>query len=230
MIDILRDADRGRADFGWLQSRHSFSFGSYSNPDRMGFGVLRVINQDRVAPGRGFERHPHRDMEILSYVLEGTLEHADSLGNGSRLEAGAFQRMTAGTGVLHSEFNGSDSAPLHFLQIWIEPSQRGLAPGYQEARLPDDAAPIALVASGRDPAAPIALAQDASISLLRLAPGERIERILDPGRRAWIQLIRGRIRLGADLMLAAGDGAGLSEGPVDLVASDAVEALLFDLP
>jgi redox-sensitive bicupin YhaK (pirin superfamily) len=230
MIDLLRDAERGRADLGWLESRHSFSFGGYSNPERMGFGVLRVINEDRVAPSGGFGRHPHRDMEILSYVLEGTLEHADNLGNRSRLEAGAFQRMTAGTGVVHSEFNASHSEPLHFLQIWIEPSRRGLEPGYQEARLADDAPPVALVASGLDSSAPLGLAQDASVYRVRLGAGEHAEPTLAAGRRAWLQVIRGCLRLDDDLTLALGDGAGLSADMPRLEATKPTEALLFDLP
>jgi len=229
MQTIRRSADRGHADHGWLDSRHTFSFAAYFDPDHMGFRSLRVINEDRVAPGHGFGAHPHRDMEILSYVLEGRLEHRDSMGNGSILEAGSVQRMTAGRGVVHSERNASPDEPVHFLQIWIEPERAGLEPSYQEAKL-DSAAPrgLVLLASGGDDAA-LRIHQDARIWSGVLAAGESASHELAPGRGAWLQVVRGALRLGDDT-LTTGDAAAVTEVErIEIEATADSEILLFDL-
>jgi redox-sensitive bicupin YhaK (pirin superfamily) len=222
---------RGVADFGWLDSRHSFSFGEYYDPAHMGFRSLRVINEDRVAGGGGFPTHPHRDMEIFSYVLEGRLEHRDSLGNGRVLAPGQVQLMSAGRGVTHSEFNPSPTQTAHFLQIWIQPSARGLTPSYTEWH-PDPARandPLVRVISpdGREGSAVIH--QDAHVFRVRLAAGQGLNYALAPGRGAWVQVLRGGLTLNGT-PLSAGDGASVeAEGALALVATDAAEALLFDL-
>jgi redox-sensitive bicupin YhaK (pirin superfamily) len=228
----VRPADeRGRADFGWLQSRHSFSFGQYYDPRHMGFGPLRVINDDRVAPGAGFGMHPHRDMEIITVVLDGALEHQDSLGTGSVIRPGDVQKMSAGTGIRHSEFNHSATEPVHFLQIWIEPAVQGIAPAYAEAHFPaaERQGRFRLVASpdGRDGALPVQ--QDAALYLARLAPGETAEYTTATGRRLWLQVATGRVRL-QETELVAGDGAAI-EGETSLAVTgiEDAELLLFDL-
>lgn len=230
-IRVRRSADRGHARHGWLDSRHTFSFADYFDPEHMGFRSLRVINQDRVVPGAGFPTHPHRDMEIFSYVLEGALQHKDSLGNGRVLAPGEIQLMSAGRGVTHSEFNPSREHGLHFLQIWIEPAIEGLAPSYTEWKpRPEhaDARKVLLISpDGRESSATIH--QDAFVYRVRLAAGETIEHELASGRGAWLQLIRGRARL-AGTELAAGDGASTEDaGRLALTASEPLEALLFDL-
>jgi redox-sensitive bicupin YhaK (pirin superfamily) len=228
---IRRAADRGQGNHGWLESRHTFSFADYYDPAQMGFRSLRVINDDRVAPGRGFGTHPHRDMEIFSYVLEGALQHRDSLGNGRVLQPGQIQLMSAGRGVEHSEFNPSATALLHFLQIWIVPRSRGLAPSYTEWHPAVDtaAAPQVLVISpdGRDGSATIH--QDALVYRIRLQPGQSVTHELQPGRGAWLQIAEGQVMLnGAELN--AGDGACTEEaGTLTLAAAQPTEALLFDL-
>lgn len=228
----LRPAgERGRADLGWLDSRHTFSFADYHDPRHMGFRSLRVINEDRVAPGQGFGTHPHRDMEIFSYVLAGALQHKDSMGNGRVLKPGEIQLMSAGRGVAHSEFNPSADQPLHFLQIWIVPAERSLAPSYTEWK-PDAAAARAskvLVISpdGRESSARIH--QDAFVYRLRLAAGESLRHELAGGRGAWLQVASGALDVGA-ARLSAGDGAAIeSAGALELRAREATEALLFDL-
>lgn len=231
VITVRRSGDRGRADFGWLDSRHSFSFGGYYDPAHMGFRSLRVINQDRVTPGGGFPTHPHRDMEIFSYVLEGEIEHRDSLGNGRRLGPGQIQLMSAGTGVTHSEFNPSASAGLHFLQIWIQPRERGLEPSYTEWHPgpAHEASPKVLVISpdGRDGSATIR--QDAFVHRIRLKAGDSVSHELAEGRGAWVQVTRGRVTLNGTA-LAAGDGASVEDAATLDVRADApAEALLFDL-
>lgn len=228
---IRRSEDRGYANHGWLQSRHTFSFADYHDPVHMGFRSLRVINQDRVAPGGGFPTHPHRDMEIFSYVLEGEIEHKDSLGNGRRLRPGQIQLMSAGSGVTHSEFNPSRTDPLHFLQIWIRPRAQGLRPSYTEWHpAPDsDKLPKVLVISsdGRDGSAIIQ--QDAHIYRLRPAAGETIAHELRPGRGAWLQLIRGTVAVNGEA-LRPGDALRTeTPGTIQLTASEDAEALLFDL-
>lgn len=231
-LSIHRSDERGHVDHGWLDSRFSFSFADYYDPAHMGFRTLRVINDDRVAPGGGFPTHPHRDMEIFSYVLTGELAHRDSMGNSKVIRPGQIQVMSAGSGVTHSEFNPSATEPAHLLQIWIIPNQRGLKPRYTEWTPTDaqDASAKVLVISpdGRDGSASIA--QDADIWRLKLQPGESSSHTLAPGRGLWLQLIRGKAELnGAGIF--PGDAAS-SERPGEFILTagdEAVEALLFDL-
>lgn len=230
MITIRRGADRGRADLGWLDTRYTFSFADYHDPEHMGFRSLRVLNDDRIAPGGGFGRHPHRDMEIVTWVLEGALGHEDSMGNGSTIRPGEIQRMSAGTGVLHAEVNAS-AAPLRLLQIWILPRTRGRKPGYeQKALAPQDLADrLCLAASGTPGRGAVTIDQDADLWVTRLAPGNSVRHALAPGRHAWVQVARGSVAVnGADL--AEGDGAAIGgEREVVVTARDAAEVLLFDL-
>jgi len=224
-------AERGRANLGWLDSRHTFSFGDYHDPEHMGFRALRVINEDRVQPGRGFGTHGHRDMEILSYVLDGELGHKDNMGTGSVIRPGDVQRMSAGTGVLHSEANPSPSAPVHFLQIWILPERRGLAPGYEQKRFeaPEKQGQLRLVASpdGRDGS--ITVHQDVDLYASVLRPGESARLVLRPGRHAWIQVARGEVTLNGQT-LVQGDGAAVSEeSAIELTGTADAEVLVFDL-
>lgn len=230
-LNIRRADERGHADHGWLDSWHTFSFADYYDPAQMGFRSLRVINDDRVAPGQGFGTHPHRDMEIFSYVLEGVIEHKDSLGNGRQLKPGEIQLMSAGRGVTHSEFNPSPTEPLRLLQIWIQPRERGLAPSYTEWRpKPEHVnAPKVLVISpdGRDGSAIIH--QDAEIYRIRLQPGQTVTHELKPGRGAWLQIAEGVVSL-SRVTLRTGDGASTEEpGTLTLVAVQQTEAILFDL-
>ncbi|MCB9558144.1 MAG: pirin family protein [Deltaproteobacteria bacterium] len=231
MLTIRRSEDRGRANYGWLDTRHTFSFGAYYDPAHMGFRSLRVINDDRVAPGAGFPRHPHRDMEILTYVLDGALEHKDSLGNGSIIRRGEVQRMSAGTGILHSEFNHSSGASVRFLQIWLLPNRRGLAPSYQQKTIAnaDHGGLLRLVASPDEADDSILLQQDARLYVAHLASGDRVEHALRPDRHAWIHVARGSVKAG-EHELREGDGAALS-GPaiVALTGVDSAEVLIFDL-
>ena len=233
MTISIRPAEaRGQADFGWLQSRHSFSFGQYHDPEHMGFGALRVINDDRVAPGAGFGMHPHRDMEIITVVLEGALEHRDSLGTGSVIRPGDVQKMSAGTGIRHSEFNHSATEPVHFLQIWIEPAAQGVPPSYAEAHIPASEwqGRFRLVAApdGRGGALP--LHQDAEFYLARLAPGETAGHTTVAGRRVWLEVASGRVRL-QENELGAGDGAAIEgETSINVTGIEESELLLFDLP
>lgn len=230
-LHIRRAGERGHADHGWLNSHHTFSFADYYDPAHMGFRSLRVINDDRIAPGRGFGTHPHRDMEIFSYVLEGALQHKDSMGNGSVLKRGQIQLMSAGRGVTHSEFNPSTDEPMRLLQIWIQPSERGLVPGYTEWQPKPDQAnePKVLVISpdGREGSATIH--QDAEVYRLRLQPGETVMHELKPGRGAWLQIAEGALALNG-VALVTGDGASTEEpGTLTLTATEPTEALLFDL-
>ncbi len=231
MIRIRRAEDRGRTRLDWLDSRHTFSFGDYRDPAYPGFRALRVLNEDHVAPASGFGTHPHRDMEILTWVLGGTVEHRDSEGHRARLEAGDVQRMTAGTGVLHSEWNPSADEPLRFLQIWIEPERKGLAPGYEQRRLlaPGGDGGLRLIASpdGRDGS--LRIHQDATLWAGRIASGDTAALPLDEGRHGWVQVVRGRVAIG-DGVLEAGDGAALEPaGPLVLTALGDAELLAFDL-
>jgi redox-sensitive bicupin YhaK (pirin superfamily) len=229
MLTIRRSLERGRSDHGWLDSRHTFSFADYHDPRFMGFRSLRVINEDRVVPGEGFGTHGHRDMEIISIVLEGAIAHKDSIGTGAVLTPGEVQRMTAGTGVQHSEFNASSTEPLHFLQIWILPSERGLAPGYEQRRF-DPAAregKLQLVASPDKAEGSLQIHQDARLYLTRLAPGQVVHHALAPGRGAWVQVISGTVTLNGK-ELQAGDGASVEkEAALSLTGSG--EVLVFDL-
>jgi redox-sensitive bicupin YhaK (pirin superfamily) len=231
MITVRRSEDRGHFDHGWLDTRHTFSFADYRDPRHMGFRSLRVVNEDRVEPGQGFGTHPHRDMEILTYVLEGELAHRDSLGNGSTIRPGDVQRMTAGTGVTHSEFNGSRIAPVHFLQVWILPERAGLLPGYEQRRFPEDETlgRLRLVASPDGADGSLTVHQDARVLAARLASGEAVAHRLAPGRHAWVQVARGEVDL-AGHRLSAGDGAALSgEAEVRLRGLADAEVLVFDL-
>jgi redox-sensitive bicupin YhaK (pirin superfamily) len=231
-MNIRKSNERGHADHGWLKSHHTFSFASYYEPDFLGFRSLRVINQDTVAPTGGFGTHPHADMEIFSYVLEGTLKHEDSMGNGCDLKPGQIQLMSAGTGVTHSEFNPSSSEPLHFLQIWIHPEKKGLTPNYTEwhpGEANEGQGKVLIISEdGREDSATIH--QDASVYRIRLEPGETMTHNLAEGRGLWLQNIHGNVAINAT-ELAAGDAASTEEAATyTLTAKDApVEALLFDL-
>jgi hypothetical protein len=232
MITMRRSAERGHANHGWLDSFHSFSFADYYDPSHMGFGPLRVINEDRVEPGMGFGTHGHRDMEIVSYVLDGELEHKDSLGTGSIIVPGDVQRMSAGKGVQHSEFNPSRERKVHFLQIWIEPALRGIAPSYEQAHVPAEAkrGRLALLAGPEGSAAAVAIHQDARLYAALLDGAERVTHVLAPGRRAYVHVARGRVHANGQA-LAAGDAAKFeSESAITLDRGEAAEVLLFDLP
>ena len=228
MITLRPSAQRGGADYDWLKTRHTFSFDTYHDPEWMHFRSLRVINEDWVAPGRGFGMHPHRDMEIVTYVLEGALEHKDSLGNGSVIRPGDAQRMSAGTGIVHGEANPSAEEPVHLLQIWILPEKRGLAPGYEQKTLPPWQG-LRLVAGPKGGNGALTLHQDAELWVARLAAGETAEHALAPGRHAWVQVARGAVELNGT-RLSQGDGAGVSEEQaIRLKALEPAEVLVFDL-
>lgn len=233
MITVRPSAARGHFDHGWLDTRHTFSFAEYYDPQQMGFRDLRVINEDRVAPGQGFGTHGHRDMEIISYVLSGQLAHRDSTGGGSTLRPGDVQRMSAGRGVRHSEFNGSREEPVHFLQIWILPAQGGIEPSYEDRNFPEAARlnTLKLIAApeGRDGA--MRIHQDVAVYASLLEPGRTVAHALAPGRHAWVQLARGKLRVNGQT-LSAGDGAAISdESMLQLEAEgpDRAELLVFDL-
>ena len=232
MIEVRAGGDRGVSSTGWLDSRHSFSFGDYYDPAHMGFGALRVINEDQVVPGGGFPTHGHRDMEILTWVLEGALAHRDSLGSGAVIRPGELQAMRAGTGIRHSEFNASDDQPVHFLQIWIIPERTGLRPGYaQQAFAPEELEGcFRLLASrdGRDGS--LKIAQDADLWAARTpAEGGVLMHRPAAGRRLWLQVARGRVRIG-DTRLSAGDGVAVeAAAELRIEADGAAEVLLFDL-
>ncbi|HVM95269.1 MAG TPA: pirin family protein [Candidatus Acidoferrales bacterium] len=231
MITRRRAEERGATQLSWLDSRHSFSFAEYYDPQHMGFRKLRVINDDRVAPGGGFATHGHRDMEIVTYVLAGALEHKDSLGNGSIIRPGDAQRMSAGTGIQHSEFNHSKSEPVHLLQIWILPSAAGIRPGYEQKTIPaaELNGRLRCIASPDGNDGSVTIHQDCRIYAARLAAGERVTHALSAGRYAWVQLARGGAKLNGEAF-AEGDGAAVSNETVVEIASDAGnEILLFDL-
>jgi redox-sensitive bicupin YhaK (pirin superfamily) len=232
MINIRPADDRGKASFGWLDSRHTFSFGHYYDARHMGFGPLRVINEDRVKPGAGFDTHGHRDMEILSYVIEGALAHKDNTGTGSVIRRGDIQRMTAGSGILHSEFNDSKEQPVHFLQIWIQPDQQNLQPGYEQKTL-DPAQQknrLALIAAPAGGEHAVRIHQDARIYVSELEAGKAVEYAAAAERGVWLQLIRGTISVAGNT-LQAGDGAQFTdETSLHIEAAQDAEFLLFDLP
>ena len=231
MHAIRHSDDRGVANFGWLHSRHTFSFGHYFDQQYMGHGPLRVINEDRVKPGRGFDTHGHSDMEIISYVLEGALEHRDSLGNGSVIRPGDVQRMTAGTGVRHSEYNASDTEDVHFLQIWIQPERQGLAPGYQQKHFgPEDKLNrLCLVGSrdGRDGS--VIIHRDVRLYASLLDPGVSVTHEVAAGRKGWLQVLHGRLDVNGEA-LAQGDGLAIDGGVrLQVTGKGNAELLLFDM-
>jgi redox-sensitive bicupin YhaK (pirin superfamily) len=231
MISVRRAGDRGHARRGWLESFHTFSFADYHDPDHMGFRALRVINEDRVQPGQGFATHSHRDMEIVSYVLDGALEHRDSLGTGSVIRPGDVQRMSAGTGVTHSEYNPSKDEVVHFLQIWILPEREGLEPSYEQEHFSAEErrGGLRIVASREGREGSVRLNQDVDLYAALLARDESVEHKLRPGRHAWVQVARGRCALNG-IRLEAGDGAALTdEASLRLDGATDAEVLLFDL-
>ena len=232
MITVRPAHARGKANFGWLDSKHTFSFGNYYDPNYMGFANLRVINEDKVQPSRGFGTHSHKDMEIISYVLAGELEHKDNIGNGSVIRPGDVQRMSAGTGIAHSEFNASATDPVHFLQIWITPDKIGIPPSYEQKYFPVDEkqGKLRLVASqdGRDDS--VTINQDASLYVAALNNGDRVNHSTNSDRSLWIQVARGSIEINEQL-LDVGDGAAIiQETDIEITATvDNTEILLFDL-
>ncbi|MEM7167378.1 MAG: pirin family protein [Planctomycetota bacterium] len=235
MLKLRKSDTRGHTDLGWLDSRHTFSFGNYIDRHNVHFGPLRVLNDDIVAPGGGFPNHPHHDMEILTYVVEGALEHRDSLGNGAVLRAGEFQRMTAGTGITHSEFNPSKTERTRFLQVWLQPWQRGLSPSYDQQPLalaahsgwalvatPAGASPL-----GQEPAAPLEIQQDARVYAGRFAAGEHAQIALDAAEGAWLQVIDGSLVVNGE-EASGGDGVAITDAElITVVANTDAHALLF---
>jgi redox-sensitive bicupin YhaK (pirin superfamily) len=231
MLTLRAANERGHANHGWLDSHHTFSFANYLDPAHMGFRGLRVINEDRVSPGKGFGAHPHRDMEIVSYVLSGALEHRDSLGTGSVIRPGDVQRMTAGSGVTHSEFNGSKSEPVHFLQIWLLPESKNLAPGYEQKSFADSEknGRLRLVAAPNGEAGSVTLHADAKLYAGQFDAGQSAELQLAPGRHAYVQVTRGKVHVQGQ-QLNAGDGAALSnENLLRIEGVEPSELLVFDL-
>ena len=231
MFALRRANERGHASHGWLNSYHTFSFGNYYDPEHMGFDKLRVINDDTVSPGGGFDTHGHRDMEIISYVLEGALRHQDSMGNGSVIRPGDVQRMSAGTGVTHSEFNASDAEPVHFLQIWVVPEQDGLTPSYQQKTFPDEEkrGRLRLVGShdGRDGS--VMIHQEVDIYATLITEGDSVSHVLAEGRKGWIHLAQGRASLNGE-QLQAGDGVAIEgHATITLTGVSPAELLLFDM-
>lgn len=225
MITVRPAAQRGQFKTDWLDSRHTFSFGEYYDPQNLGFSVLKVINDDLIAPGAGFPMHGHRDMEIITYVLDGAITHQDSLGNGSTIRPGEIQRMTAGTGIRHSEFNPATDAPTRLVQIWLLPARRGLEPGYQQSSIPDGAL-VKLAGEG----GVMAINQDAHVYAARLAEGEGAAVAIADKRTAWIQVARGSLVVNG-VALAEGDGAAIRrKSMLELSTFKGAEALIFDLP
>ena len=231
MITVRKSKERGASNLGWLDSKHTFSFGHYYDPANMGFGTLRVINEDVVAGGAGFGTHPHDNMEIISYVLDGALAHKDSIGTGSVIRPGDVQRMSAGTGIAHSEFNASPSDPVHFLQIWVLPEKRGLEPSYEQKSFPAESRKgcLRLVGArdGRDGA--LTIHQDLDLYVADLEKGDAVSHTLRPRRKAWVQVTRGAVTVNG-AAVGQGDGAALTdEAEVRIAANDNAEVLVFDL-
>ncbi len=231
MIRVRKARERGHFDHGWLDTFHTFSFSGYYDRRYMGFQSLRVMNEDRVQPGRGFGTHPHEDMEIVTYVLEGALAHRDSLGTGSTIRPGELQRITAGTGITHSEFNASENDPVHLYQIWLLPERDGLTPSYEQRAFPEQERrnQFRLVASpdGRDGS--LTIHQDARLFLASLDAGREVSQVVSGGRHVWLQVLRGSVDLNG-VALATGDGAALSDEPALAIRADvSAEVLLFDL-
>ena len=231
MINVRRSNDRGQTKLSWLDSRHTFSFGDYDDPQHMGFSDLRVINEDRVIAGAGFGTHSHRDMDIITYVLEGALAHKDSTGTSSVIHVGDVQRMSAGIGISHSEYNVSKTEPVHFLQIWIMPNKTGLAPGYEQRAfsLDEHRGKLTLIASKDGRNGSVTVHQDVDVWATRFSPGEQSTVPLKPGRNIWIHVARGAVTLNG-MSLNAGDGAAISdESTLELKSLDHAEILVFDL-
>lgn len=231
MLRIRKASERGHADHGWLNTYHTFSFADYYDPKQMGFRDLRVINEDRVQPKEGFPTHPHRDMEIVTYVLEGALEHKDSMGNGSVIRPGEVQRMSAGTGITHSEFNHSGSELVHFLQIWILPEKKGVTPSYEQTFFPhaEKRKNLRLIASRDGRNGSVIINQDVNLYAALLEQGEAIAHVVPAGRHAWLQVARGSVEMNGQ-HLEAGDGAAVSdEDQVVVTGKEKAEVLLFDL-
>ncbi len=231
MINVRKAADRGYADHGWLKAFHTFSFAGYVDRDHVQFRSLRVMNEDRVAPGQGFGTHPHNDMEIVTYVLEGALEHKDSMGNGEVLRPGEFQRMTAGTGITHSEFNPSSDEPVHLYQIWLFPDRKGHTPSYEQKRFPDEQLhnSLRVVASPDAEEGSLAIHQDAKIFLSKLDAGQSVEHPVAESRHAWLQVLRGKVTLNGK-SLDTSDGAAVSDERLLKIEADGdAEIMLFDL-
>ena len=227
MIELRRSNERGHFDHGWLNTYHTFSFADYHDPAQMGFRSLRVINEDRVQPGEGFGMHPHRDMEIITYVLSGALAHKDSSGGEGVLRPGEVQHMTAGSGIRHSEFNASQTEPVHFLQIWLVPEKNGLKPGYDQRRFDIDGLRLVASRDGRDGS--LRVHQDVDLYAARLKAGQTVTQTLASNRHAWLQVVRGAVTLNG-VELHAGDGAAISdEQRLEIRATEAAELLLFDL-
>jgi redox-sensitive bicupin YhaK (pirin superfamily) len=231
MIQIRKSSDRGHFDHGWLNTYHTFSFSDYYDPKWMGFRTLRVINEDWVQPGEGFPTHPHRDMEIITYVLKGALEHKDSMGTGSVIVPGEVQRMSAGKGVTHSEYNHSKAEPVHLLQIWIHTEKKGIDPSYEQKSFSDDEKQgrLRLIASHNGREGSVTIHQDTDLYATILKEGQKVEHPLKPGRHAWIQVARGEVLLNGE-KLSAGDGAAISEEmAVKIQGEKEAEVLVFDL-
>jgi redox-sensitive bicupin YhaK (pirin superfamily) len=231
MIRIRRSDERGHAHHGWLESYHTFSFADYHDPRHMGFRSLRVINEDRVQPGQGFPTHSHRDMEIVSYVIAGELEHMDSMGNGSVMRSGDIQRMSAGTGVTHSEYNRSVDRVVHFLQIWVPPARNGLEPSYEQRHFSEASrrGRLRIVASGDARDSSVTVHQDIDIYASILSPGERVRHEIRAGRGVWVQVVRGEISVDGE-SISGGDGIAVSdEAAIELAAQTPSETVLFDM-
>lgn len=230
MITVRRSEDRGHADHGWLDTYHTFSFADYWTPEFVGFGPLRVLNQDKVAASRGFGTHGHRDMEIVTYVLGGVLEHRDSLGNGSRILPGEVQLLSAGTGVTHSEFNASSQEELEFLQMWIVPRETGTEPRYEQRAFDDLDGQLRLVVSPDGAEGSLSIAQDAHLFVGRLAADDRVEHVVGSDRSAWLHVARGELRLNGEL-LGAGDGAAVQAEPSLVLQSEGrADVVFWELP
>ncbi len=230
MFEIIRSETRGAANHGWLNAKHTFSFADYHDPDRMGFGSLRVINEDRIVAGKGFDTHPHRDMEIVTYIIEGALEHKDSMGNGSTIRPGELQRMTAGSGVFHSEYNISDDTT-HLLQIWILPEANGLEPGYEQKLFSrdDKLGQWYLLGSRDGRGGSLTIHQDIEMSATILEVGKSLDYHFAEGRRGFLQVVRGEVRIGDDA-LASGDGVAIADTTsIRISAVDESELILFDM-
>jgi len=233
MIDVIRSDSRGAADHGWLKSKHTFSFADYHNPAMMGFGNLRVINEDWIEPGKGFGEHPHQDMEIVTYMIDGALQHKDSMGNGSVIKKGDIQKITAGSGIMHSEFNNSDSVEAHLLQIWITPNRMGLTPSYEQISIDDlgNTDEIKLIASGKVNKGNgiIKINQDIELFLGRLDKNRKVEFSTENSNKIWVQLISGQMSINGK-ELSAGDGAAITESDIlNIESKEKSEFLIFEM-